>query len=439
MTHLTVREWARIPVYNGSGDVPPRQFSRQQANALLAAAQAHPLGGKDGAGIVVDHHLHLTAQQLVGVLAAPGCSLEILPKIDDDDPEHDGAIRLRLVRMLDVAYDLKLGAGEAATIATQNQTLLEVLIILFTDRLLAEARRGLPRTYVAQEDDLAALRGRLNTISQFTHNAARPDRLSCRFDTLMADTPLMRIMKACVIALRRSARLAETVRRLDELRFLLADVSDITPRALPWMQVRIDRTNRRWETLYGLARLFLKREWQGTHHDASAEHGVTLLFPMNSLFEAYITALARRALRGSDQALIAQGGRLNCLIEKGHNGRELFQTKPDILLKNGAGTAAVIDTKWKRIGLKPDDSKHGIGQADVYQMMAYARLYQCDNVMLLYPHHSKLQPKEMNTSFDMLGGKGYLWIATVDLASDETKIVQRLQGLFQSVEVANPG
>lgn len=34
----------------------------------------------------------------------------------------------------------------------------------------------------------------------------------------------------------------------------------------------------------------------------------------------------------------------------------------------------VVDTKWKRISNRIDDLKHGVSQADVYQMMAYGQL-----------------------------------------------------------------
>ena len=387
MSHLSVHEWGRVSVCNGSGQVPEGSFSRSQANALLVAARSHPLANRSGTNILVDRYSEITAQQVVGVIAAPGCSLEILPKIDGDANENNETIRARLVCMLDVALGLKLGDGQALAMARQKETLLDTLIRLFADRLLAEARRGLPCAYMAQEEDLAALRGRLDVIRQFTHHAVRPDRLACRFDSLMPDSPLLRIMKACVLMLRRHARAIETQRRLDELRFLLAEVSDVPVSALPWTQVRIDRTNRRWETLYGLAKLFLKREWQRTNHDAKAGQGITLLFAMNDLFEAYVAALARRALRGSDMTVHAQGGLRYCLMEEGDGGRERFQTTPDILIKRDGQAVMVIDTKWKLIGRNPEDKKRGVSQSDVYQMMAYARLYQCRDVMLLYPRN----------------------------------------------------
>lgn len=430
MTHLTVHEWARVGVHNGTGPAPERAFTRSQANALLLAARSHPLANRSGTNILVDRYSEIWAQQVVGVIAAPGCSLEILPKIDAAPDENDETIRTRLVSMLDVALGLKLGDGQALATARQKETLLDILIRLFADRLLAEARRGLPRAYMAQEENLTALRGRLDVIRQFTHNAVRPDRLACRFDTLMPDTPLLRVMKACVLMLRRHARVLETQCRLDELRFLLAEVSDVPVSALPWTQVRIDRTNRRWETLYRLAKLFLKREWQRTNHDAKAGQGITLLFAMNDLFEAYVAALTRRALRGSDMTVHAQGGLRYCLMEEGDGGRERFQTTPDILIKRDGQAVVVIDTKWKLIGRNPEDKKRGVSQSDVYQMMAYARLYQCRDVMLLYPHHASLGAEALEAGYGMMEGDERLRIASVDLLPGEAAVVQRLASLL---------
>ena len=435
MSHLSVHEWGRVSVCNGSGQVHEGSFSRSQANALLLAARSHPLANRSGTNILVDRYSEITAQQVVGVIAAPGCSLEILPKIDGDASESDETIRARLVSMLDVALGLKLGDGQALAMARQKETLLDILIRLFADRLLAEARRGLPRAYMAQEEDLTALRGRLDVIRQFTHHAVRPDQLACRFDSLMPDTPLLRIMKACVLMLRRHARAIETQRRLDELRFLLAEVSDVPISALPWAQVRIDRTNRRWETLYGLAKLFLKREWQRTNHDAKAGQGITLLFAMNDLFEAYIAALARRALRHSDLTVHSQGGLLYCLMEEGEGGSKRFQTTPDILIKRHGETVMVIDTKWKMIGRNPEDKKRGVSQSDVYQMMAYARLYRCHEVMLLYPHHVGLGAEALDVAYGILEGGERLRVASVDLVLGEAAVVERLRGLISPAKV----
>ena len=153
MTHLSVREWGRVPVGEDG-------FTRDQANILLAAARAHLCGGSEGTSILTDHHRHLTAKQVVGVLAGTDCSLEILPKVDPERPDEDASsVRRRLIDMLDVAVGLDLSAGAPTELDRQRETLLDILIRLFASRLLDEVRRGLPRLYRQLDEDLPALRG----------------------------------------------------------------------------------------------------------------------------------------------------------------------------------------------------------------------------------------------------------------------------------------
>lgn len=429
MTHCVVREWGRIPV-GADG------LSRAHGDSLLAAARAHPMGGVEGTAILCDHHRHLTAQQIVGVLTGSGCSLEILPKVDPDAPDEAAAtVRERLVHMLDVALGLELSAGGPSAMARQRESLLDILVRLFADRLLAEVRRGLPRRYLHVADDLPALRGQLDVVRQFTTHAVRPDRMACRFDLLAADTPLLQIMKACVIFLAAHARTFETQRKLAELRFRLAEVSDLPRSALPWSEIRIDRSSRRWRTLFDLARLFLRREWQSTHHHAPAPEGVALLFPMNDLFEAYVANRLRRQLARSGIEVVAQGGLRYCLgdwsADEECEGR-VFRTKPDILLRRGGRTIAVIDTKWKRLSSDPLDRKHGVGQQDVYQLMAYARLYGCDRLMLLYPA-APGGAAGLRKSFGIAGGLERLDIATVDVSGSSTATAAALAVLAEGL------
>lgn len=65
-------------------------------------------------------------------------------------------------------------------------------------------------------------------------------------------------------------------------------------------------------------------------------------------------------------------------------------------MRRGDKIALVIDTKWKRIAAQIDDARQGVSQSDVYQLMAYAQIYACDRVMLLYPHHQGLAGTAVN-------------------------------------------
>lgn len=425
--HQTVHEWGHVRLDQG-------RLTRAQGDALLAEARKHPLAHDEATNILIDRRDRLVARQMVGIVAAKGCSLEILPKVDPDVPPSNdvSAVRHQLIRMLDVAFGLKLDLGRSTTIGTQTHTLLEILIRAFADKLIYEVRRGLPRQYLHCEDDLPALRGRMDMVRQFTHNAVRPDRLSCRFDQLDADTPLMRIMAAAVVYLGCHARSLDTRRKLDELRFALAELPLVPVNRLPWEQVRIDRTNGRWESLFRLARLLLQRDWQATHHAATAPEGLTLLFPMNDLFEKYIAALLKKALVNSGVQVVDQGGHRACLgaftgahLVSGH----VFRTKPDIILRRHGEILAVIDTKWKKLN-DPLDRKHGVSQSDIYQLMAYARLYPTREFMLLYPEVPGYPAGERDP-FGIAGGAERLAIATVDTSCAEALVISQLKRLCE--------
>ena len=145
-----------------------------------------------------------------------------------------------------------------------------------------------------QEEDLTVLRGTLDLPRQFTRHAANPSRLACKFGELSEDIALNRIMKATVVHLLRMSRDATNQQRLRELAFVYADISEVAVPVLKWDEVVIDRTNRAWQELLGMARLFLLNRYQTT--STGSGRGTALLFEMNALFEEYVGRMIERAL-----------------------------------------------------------------------------------------------------------------------------------------------
>ena len=421
MPAFTLREWETLPHGEGDGCIPDHFAER-----LAALARASTFAGRGGGGVLEDRRHELRARGVVGVLATDGCSLEILPKIDVEgqggEARKNAAIRKRLVHMLAVALDLKIETGQITELDWQRETLLEILIRIFCSKLTDAVRRGMPRRYIVQEDDLAALRGTLNLPRQFTRHAANPSRLACKFDELSEDIALNRIMKATVAHLSRMSRSPANQQRLRELAFVYADISEVAVPALKWNEVIIDRTNRAWQELFGMAQLFLRNRYQTT--SAGVGRGTALLFEMNAVFEEYVGRLITRALARTEYRVSLQGGRLFCLTSL-DDDRAVFQTKPDILIWRAGQVVHVIDTKWKRISSRIDDRKQGVSQGDVYQMMAYAHLYKAPRLTLLYPHHQDLSESEgLQAQFRISGQETIIETASVDVATGDDMIAR---------------
>lgn len=421
MIRRSIFEWQSIPYGNAPDEIPT-----WAADRLHQVAKASQLGGEEGGKIVQLGRRALRAGQVVGILAAENCSLEILPKIDAAGGESveaaQGHMRKRLVHMLAVALDLDVQSGALSDHDWQSNTLLEILISLFTRDLIDAVRQGMPRRYLSIENDLPALRGKLDVVRQFSVLAASPQRLACRYDELSSDILLNQIMKAAVDRLHRVASRPENQRRLAELALIYADISFIAAPEIAWNSVQLDRTNARWQSLFSMARFLLGDRHQTT--TMGKQQGFSLLFEMNVLFEKYVGRLLRRALAGSSFSVHLQGGRLFCL-QDATTGRRTFQTKPDILLKQGKDVVHIIDTKWKRVTLKIDDLKQGVSQADVYQMMAYGQIYGCGRLTLLYPHHGEVGATAgMLTSNQIGDGTLQLRTATISMGAHKMVVEQ---------------
>ena len=369
---IPIREYGRLPIgESGEHSVPEPEAGRLLALARRAARRLK----LPGTAVLARNCQGLQAGQVAGILATPGTTLEILPKIDGED----GAVRAALVRMLAVAWELPVADGELAALDTQRHDLLEFLIGLFADRLLAAVRRGLPHRYMTYEDDLKLLRGRLDITRQMTHLAVKPDRLACRFDELSPDTPLNRVVKAAVSRLAGLTRSPANARKLAELAARLEPVRGSSdPLREP---VRLDRTNTAFHDLHLLARLFLSGEWQSTTGGRAA--GFALLFPMNVLFEGFIGKSLRRALAPCRTVTVHLQDRRHHALTDADGRARLFNLRPDAVIETPPERPVVLDTKWKR--LEAGKEALGVAEADVYQMLAYARACGAGRLVLLYP------------------------------------------------------
>lgn len=437
MIQRTILEWQSIAYGPGEHQLPEALAGR-----IAAVARQSSLAGRGEDGVLEYGRAALRARGVVGVLAAEGCTLEILPKIDvpgTTERETNGNIRRRLVHMLSTALDLRIDVGQITALDWQRETLLEILIRLFSEKLAEAVRRGMPRRYLAHADDLPVLRGRLDVTRQFSALAANPSRLACHYDALTPDVALNQIMKAAATKLLRIARNAGNQNRLRELTFAYADIADVPVSALRWTDVVLDRTNSRWRELLSLARLLLGERFQTT--STGGADGFALLFEMNTLFEEYVARSLKRALSGTELQVVSQGGRLYCLETE--DGRRVFQTRPDILIKHGPRVIRVVDTKWKRIANRIDDAKQGVSQGDVYQMMAYGQLYDCDRLILLYPQHDALHHGEgRQASHRVRAHNQTLDVTTIDIARTEPvgdRLLRALDLLAAGVTAAGDG
>jgi 5-methylcytosine-specific restriction enzyme subunit McrC len=343
----------------------------------------------------------LVAQNFVGVVNLGRDQVEILPKIEGDVSQ----VRHNLVKMISVAMDLELYDSDASKVDRHSDSILEILIRLFCQKLWQCVRRGMVRQYEIRNENLAMLRGRLSVPEQIRVNLARPDRLACVFDEFSENNLLNQALKAALQVLSRVAKTQTSQRNLAELLFCFQEVDDVVPSAINWSRTGTNRLSARFTPVLALARLFI--EGKSPDVVSGSGDGFALLFDMNKLFESYVGAVAKRVFANEGLEVSLQGPKRH--LARAASGSQVFELKPDIVARGDHGIAFIIDTKWKR--LKEQAYREGVTSTDVYQMYAYSTQYASPDVFLLYPHHRDLgewKPRRAEYWVHGLGG-------TVDL------------------------
>ena len=325
----------------------------------------------------------LYAQNYVGIIEThKGTVLEILPKVDfvKDEDEEKTKTKEYFFKMLRDWRGVKLAQFNASHInAVRRFNMLEVFVHLFLNNLVLLTQRGLARHHQSEEDNQPYLRGRILFPQHIRENVANRARFYVSYDEFTANRPANRLIHSTIRKLMGSVRQPRNQQLLHQLRINFSDIPQSVHLESDWGQYRMDRSMQHYDEVMQWVRLFLFKHGLTTF--AGKHVNQTLLFPMWEVFEDFVVASFRRYQRRF--SVREQGPRKYLVIDG--QGYRAFAMKPDISLMSGRETEFILDTKWKRINGEGSDPKHGISQADMYQLFAYGKKYGCKQVALVYP------------------------------------------------------
>lgn len=388
MAGSTIYEFdALVATVPGSSDVvglhsvPPHVFAWLEAQALRVAEAGETawlrLSQRRGRRAVL-------VASFVGVIRTPdGYQIEVLPKVGKTIGGGDGEARQLLIEMLRCLGGFRHIQTDSAKLVATRMPLLEVFIGEFLRAVEHLVKRGLRSDYNPQQDNLFALRGKLQMATHLRRNACRRDRFFAEFDEFSPNRPENRLLHA---ALRRALAwtASQTNQQLArELCFVFVEVPVSEQPSTDFQRMRLDRGMAHYDGALAWARLILEDESPLT--GAGGHRAPSLLFPMEAVFEAFVAKHLARQL-GQGFALRAQTRSLSLVR---HLEQDWFCLKPDLLVQASKVNRLVLDTKWKLIDAQQATSsdKYGLDQGDFYQLHAYGQNYldgQGD-VVLIYP------------------------------------------------------
>lgn len=330
----------------------------------------------------------LQARQWVGVVEVAGARIEIYPKTDKAfleratlHAEEAQSTLQTLLRILEAAHFKTWLPVESAALQVGELSFVDVWAWLYAWHLRDELRRGPVRDYLAQRDDLFAVRGRIDLARQLTRFGDRLDRVACEWDEFSPDTPLLRLLKCACRSLQRRTRAPATNGLLSDCLLMLDEVADIdAANALRAVERLVwTRGRERFRSHFNLAQWILRE--LGPQSARGAAQSWTFLVDMNAVFEDFVQA--------------ALQDRYNVMVEAqkplGHLIRAPFKRQIQIAdyIWQYDGRVWIGDAKWKPLqsfaALDDEDSPENtksrlkLQPADIRQLTTYAELWQLEH------------------------------------------------------------
>ncbi len=361
----------------------------------------------------------IKARNYVGVIQLKsGCQIQILPKIEFTD-ENEDKTKDVLLKMLKTFNEFKFKQINRGSLATKRLNIYEIFINIFAEQVEEIVRKGLRSDYITVEDNIPYYKGKLLVNQHIRHNLTHAERFYCAYDEFHVNRPENRLLKSTLLKLQR---ISSSFQNQKKLRQLLAYFELVEPSLnyeADFSRIVIDRNTRVYEMPLKWAKVFLLGK-SFTNFTGKTD-AVSLLFPMEKLFESYVARLAETSTALQYWNVTKQDGS-KFLFTKPD---ERFNLRPDIVLKKDNDTI-IVDTKWKRL-TKDKNKNYGISQADMYQMYAYAREFNTPYVCLIYPKTKDSSLAE-GKLYENKDGNVKIRILTADLGSDDD-----LEKLFKNI------
>lgn len=328
----------------------------------------------------------ITAKNYVGIITMKdGTTIEILPKVHSaiDDDVSGKRTKHLLIDMLKTLRDSPYKALQTSNVNIEKMNIFEIFVRMFLDEVFFIVKRGLKCSYETVEENATFFRGKMKFSQQIKLNHSHKERSYVEYDAFTANRPENRLLKATLQYLYRHSLSSKNRNDIKVLLNSFVEVDASIDYKGDFEKYVPDRNMKDYTTALLWSRVFLMGKSFTSF--AGSEVALALLFPMETLFESYIAALLKKKLSSTQFSVSAQDKSYHLFDEPSKK----FLMKPDIVVKRKAdNTIFIMDTKWKV--LSEAKANYGISQADMYQMYAYQKKYEAENITLLYPRTDML-------------------------------------------------
>lgn len=333
--------------------------------------------------------------------------------------------------MLSYAYQVLQQQNYEHIASEEFEDVQDLFAAILAKGIAQQLKQGLYREYIARNEDLPVLRGKLDIYGTVRNQIQRKKTLTCEYDELSVDNIFNRILKTTMVLLIRDAKVrTEGKSELKKLALFFDEVELIDPSAIRWSQLRYQWNNKNYEMLMNVCYFVLDGMLQTTEQGSykmmafSDEH-------MHRLYEKFVLAYYQKHRPDLDEVKAAQvKWNLDPETEESMI-RFLPVMQTDIFLRS-KDRVLIIDTKYYGKTMQMQYNKATLHSGNVYQIYTYvknqdaARTGKVSGMLLYAKTDEEITP---DCSFMMGGNK--ISVKTLDLNKDFSLIAAQLDRIAE--------
>lgn len=342
--------------------------------------------------------LQVNPNQYVGVMRLPsGLTLDLLPKVDLYNV-------MWMIAEVERLEGIDFARLERTVTIETFEDILEPIARVFVEQVEHLIDRGLYRAYVEVEDNLTAIRGRIDFREDLVRNVVLRHRTYCRFTEFSWDVPENQVIRQVVRKLagwgfsrKLTVELLALDRQLEDVSLSHMTASDID-------RFHYARQSEHYRPIHRFCRLFL--DGFSLSEEAGDSPFDGFLMDMNVLFERFV------AIKLHEQLQNQPGWRIVTQQQHALFHHQGTKIKPDLLLQDNGNNVLVADTKYKK-------RTGGDGTtADYYQMIAYCTVLGLNHGLLIYPRHFT----DVDQRMQVIGSAIHIHELSIDLRESREAI-----------------
>lgn len=268
--------------------------------------------------------------------------------------------------MLTYAFSVLRQTNYKEISAEDFDHIYDLLSKILYKAVVQQIKQGLYREYVCHNEDLLAIKGKINVTQTIKYRMSRKQKMNCEFDDLTVNNSYNQIIKSTILFLIQS----DEVSKEQKLQFksvlrYLQDVDQIQFKSINWSKLNYNKSNQSYKVIINICYFIIKSQLLSNEEGRKKVIGFTDDC-LHRLYEKFILEYYRVHY----PSLKPNSSKIAWDIDDERNLEFMPEMITDIHLTDGNKTL-IIDAKFYGKSMQEKYGRKKFHSNNIYQIMAY--------------------------------------------------------------------